>query len=173
MVRHPGTGRLMWATRLPFGYIDSPRLFCGLTEALVGRVRSAVAGKGIHFYVFVDDILCVGDTEELTREGCRALEDEFRARGVKWAPNKTRGPCQCIEFWGLLLVNGAERKGVTITRKRVAATRQRSRFPIRRARFQCVHPPNELPLAVGLRAPQPEAPPPVCPDRRATERLRT
>ena len=57
----------------------------------------------------------------------------------------------------------------------VAATRQRSRFPTRRA-FQCVHPPNELPLAVGLRAPQPEAPPtraPVCPDRRATERLRT
>ena len=40
----------------------------------------------------------------------------------------------------------------------VAATRQRSRFPIRRA-FQCAHPPNELPLAVGPRAPQPEAPP--------------
>ena len=40
----------------------------------------------------------------------------------------------------------------------VAATRQRSRFPTRRA-FQCVHPPKVLPLAVGLRAPQPEAPP--------------
>ena len=40
----------------------------------------------------------------------------------------------------------------------VAATRQRSRFPTHRA-FQCVHPPNELPLVVGLRAPQPEAPP--------------
>ena len=40
----------------------------------------------------------------------------------------------------------------------VAATRQRSRFPTRHA-FQCVHPPKVLPLAVGLRAPQPEAPP--------------
>ena len=122
VVRHPGTGRLMWATRLPFGYIDSPRLFCGLTEALVARLRKQVAGQGIHYYVFVDDILCVGDTEELTREGCRVLEAEFRARGVQWAPNKTRGPCQCIEFLGLLLSNVEGQRGVTITRKRMANT---------------------------------------------------
>ena len=28
VVRHPGTGKLMWAPRLPFGYVESPRLFC-------------------------------------------------------------------------------------------------------------------------------------------------
>eukprot|EP00966_Prymnesium_polylepis_P236529 5470126-Prymnesium_polylepis.1 len=33
VVRHPGTGKLIWASRLPFGYLEAPRLFCGLTEA--------------------------------------------------------------------------------------------------------------------------------------------
>ena len=41
VVRHPGTGRLMWANKLPFGFLDSPRLFCGVTEA------SASDGKPI------------------------------------------------------------------------------------------------------------------------------
>ena len=118
VVRHPGTGRLIWASRLPFGYLDSPRLFCGLTEAIIARVRRRAAGKGIHYYVFVDDVLCVGDDEELTREGMRLLEEEFLERGVQWAPNKTRGPCKCIEFLGLLLCNTPDTRGVTITEKR-------------------------------------------------------
>ena len=121
VVRHPGTGRLMWATRLPFGYLDSPRLFCGLTEALVARLRAkaAKAGKGISFFVFVDDVLIVGDDEELTRLGMQWLEEEFSARGVQWAPHKKRGPCQCIEFLGLLLSNTSVARGVTITQKRL------------------------------------------------------
>ena len=121
VVRHPGTGRLMWATRLPFGYLDSPRLFCGLTEALVSRLRAraAKAGKALHFFVFVDDVLVVGDNEELTRLGMMWLEEEFLARGVQWAPHKKRGPCQCIEFLGLLLSNTSSARGVTITRKRL------------------------------------------------------
>jgi hypothetical protein len=119
VVRHPGTGRLMWASRLPFGYVDAPRLFCSLTEALADRLRAQVAGKGIHYFVFVDDILCVGDTEELTREGMSLLEAEFEARGVQWAPHKKRGPCQCIEFLGLLLCNYGTTRGVTISRKRL------------------------------------------------------
>ena len=45
VVRHPGTGRLMWANRLPFGYIDSPRLFCGLMESIADKLRKKVAGK--------------------------------------------------------------------------------------------------------------------------------
>ena len=60
-MRHPGTGRLMWSARLPFGYVDSPRLFCGVTEALADELRRRVAGLGIHVYVFVDDWLVVGD----------------------------------------------------------------------------------------------------------------
>ena len=52
VVRHPVTGRLMWAPRLPFGYIDSPRLFCGVMEVLADKLRSRVGGRDIHFYVF-------------------------------------------------------------------------------------------------------------------------
>ena len=33
VMRHPGTGRLMRCARLPFGYVDSPRLFCSVTES--------------------------------------------------------------------------------------------------------------------------------------------
>ena len=118
VVRHPGTGRLIWATRLPFGYIDSPRIFCALTEAVMARLRKRAAGKGIHFFVFVDDCLCVGDTEELTREGMEMLEAEMEALGLQVAPNKSRGPCKCIEFLGLLLSNVKGARGITITKKR-------------------------------------------------------
>ena len=118
VVRHPGTGRLIWATRLPFGYIDSPRIFCALTEAVISRLRKKAAGMGIHFFVFVDDALCIGDTEELTRKGMAMLEEEMRDRGLQIAPNKSRGPCKCIEFLGLLLSNVEGTRGITITRKR-------------------------------------------------------
>ena len=120
VVRHPGTGRLMWATRLPFGYIESPRLFCGITEAVIARLRKQCAGLGIHFHVFVDDVLVIGDTEELTRQGMTLLEAEFAARGLQWAPHKKRGPCRCIEFLGLLICNTEGLRGITITRKRRA-----------------------------------------------------
>ena len=105
MLRHPGNGKLVWASRLPFGYIDSPRLFCGVTEmvAQLVRARAAREGKGIHIFVFVDDYLCVGDTKELTELGCQWLEEEFAKRGMQWAPHKKRGPCRCIEFLGLNL----------------------------------------------------------------------
>ena len=119
VVRHPGTGRLMWATRLPFGYLDSPRLFCKLTEEIVERVRRRVGGRGIHLFVFVDDVLCVGDTEELTRKGMELIEEEFATLGVQWAPHKKRGPCRCIEFLGLVLANTGKRSGVTLSRKRL------------------------------------------------------
>ena len=118
VVRHPGTGRLMWASRLPFGYLDSPRLFCGLTEAIISRCRARAAGLNIRFYVFVDDCLVVGSDESATRAGMAILEAEFAALGVQWAPHKKRGPCQCIEFLGLLLANTAEWSGVTVSRKR-------------------------------------------------------
>ena len=120
VVRHPGTGRLMWATRLPFGYLESPRLFCGITEAVIARLRKQCAGMGIHFHVFVDDVLVIGDDEALTQRGMSMLEAEFAARGLLWAPHKRRGPCRCIEFLGLLICNTEGLRGVTITRKRRA-----------------------------------------------------
>ncbi len=81
-VRHPGTGRLIWASRLPFGYLEAPRLFCALTEALMQRLRVRAAGLGISFYVFVDDVLVVGDDESLTARICQMVEEEFAERGV-------------------------------------------------------------------------------------------
>eukprot|EP00966_Prymnesium_polylepis_P280371 6478123-Prymnesium_polylepis.1 len=27
VVRYPGTGKLIWASRLPFGYLEAPRLW--------------------------------------------------------------------------------------------------------------------------------------------------
>ena len=42
------------------------------------------------------------------------VEEEFAARGVQWAPHKKRGPCQCIEFLGLLLCNLEGLRGVSI-----------------------------------------------------------
>ena len=118
VVRHPGTGRLLWAPRLPFGYVDSPRLFCGVMEAIADKLRSQVSGRGIHFYVFVDDWLVVGDDYDLTVEGCSMLEAELRARGISWAPHKHRGPAECIEFLGLLLANIDGKMSISLTRAR-------------------------------------------------------
>jgi hypothetical protein len=122
VVRHPGTGRLIWATRLPFGYLEAPRLFCAVTEAIASRLRKKAAGRGIHFYVFVDDYLVVGDTKELTEEGMAILEAEMAERGMMWAPHKKRGPCQCIEFLGLLLSNVGSARGITLSKKRMGRT---------------------------------------------------
>ena len=47
VMRHPGTGRLMWCSALPFGYLDSPRQACKVSEALAGEMRKRAAGKGI------------------------------------------------------------------------------------------------------------------------------
>ena len=118
VVRHPGTGRLMWAPRLPFGYVASPFIFCALTEAIANKLRKKAAGMGIHFFVFVDDYLVVGDTEELTLQGCAMLEAELEERGISWAPHKHRGPARCMEFLGLLLANLKDQQGISLTRKR-------------------------------------------------------
>ena len=126
VLRHPGNGRLVWATRLPFGYVDSPRLFCAVTEAIAQavRARAAKAGVGVHVFVFVDDYLVIGDSEELTRLGCGWLEEELHRRGVEWAPHKHRGPCRCLEFLGLVLCNFEGCRRVTVSRKRLDKTRR-------------------------------------------------
>ena len=93
VVRHPGTGRLMRAARLPFGYVDSPRLFCAVMEAMADKLRrkAAALGGGMHFFVFVDDWLCVGDTDALTRQACELLEQELRDR-VSVMVSRLAGP---------------------------------------------------------------------------------
>ena len=120
VVRHPGTGRLMRAARLPFGYVDSPRLFCAVMEAMADKLRrkAAALGGGMHFFVFVDDWLCVGDTDALTRQACELLEQELRDRGIAWAPHKHRGPADVMEFLGLMLANLDGVHSLSLTRKR-------------------------------------------------------
>ena len=118
VVRHPGTGRLMWARSLPFGYVGSPQAFCALMEGIADKLRKRVAGRGIHFFCYVDDWLCVGDTEALTREGCAMLEAELMELGIQVAPHKHRGPTQALEFLGLLISNVEGNRGMSLTRKR-------------------------------------------------------
>ena len=54
---------------------------------------------------FVDDFLITGDCEESARRGAEEFEALLEELGVCGAPHKQRGPCQCIEFLGLLLCN--------------------------------------------------------------------
>ena len=118
VMRHPGTGRLLQCARLPFGYVDSPRLFCSVTEAIAGELRKRAAGMGIGCMVFVDDFLCWGDTEELARRAGEMLEAILAEFGLEWAPHKQRGPTQCIEFLGLLVCNVPGARCIALTEER-------------------------------------------------------
>ena len=118
VIRHPATGRLLRCRRLPFGFVDSPRLFCGLTEAVADIVRRRTAGKGVHVFVFVDDFLIVGDDREAARLGGETLEQVLHELGIPWAPHKQRGPARCMEFLGLLLCNVPGHRCVALTKKR-------------------------------------------------------
>ena len=118
VMRHPGTGRLMWCRSLPFGYLDSPRQACRVSEALAGEMRKRAAGKGIHFLCYVDDYLVIGDTLELTQLGQQIFEEVMQEFGMQWAPAKQRGPVQCIEFLGLLLSNVEGHRCIALSEKR-------------------------------------------------------
>ena len=128
LVRHPITGLLLRCTRLPFGYVDSPRCFCAVTEAVAQkfRERAAAAGVNAHIFVFVDDALIAGDTEADTRAASRILEALLAELGLQWAPHKRRGPCQVIEFLGMLLSNGPSgTRCIGLTRSRQEGLRAR------------------------------------------------
>ena len=118
MMRHPATGRLMRCARLPFGYADSPRVFCMVTEAIAQEFRKRAAGKGVNILCFVDDYLVIGDDERATRFGADLLESLFHEFGFEFAPHKQRGPCQCIEFLGLLISNFEEVCCIGLSEKR-------------------------------------------------------
>ena len=59
----------------------------------------------MHCWVFVDDYLLAGDTEELTAEACVLFETLLAELDVEWAPHKKRGPARAMIFLGLLLCN--------------------------------------------------------------------
>ena len=125
-VRHPATGRLVRCCRLPFGFIDSPRLFCGLTEGVAEIFRRRAADMataearecGMHVLVFVDDFLVVGDDERLTERAGELLELILDELGLQYAPHKKRGPAQVMEFLGLLISNAKGARCIALTEKR-------------------------------------------------------
>jgi len=123
LVRHPMNGRLMWASRLPFGYLRSPERFCLLTQSLADLFHRRHPGIGVHLYVFVDDFLVVGDDEAATRRGCQLLEELFAEFGMQWAPHKRRGPARVMEFLGLLLCNLEGMRCVALTEARETKVR--------------------------------------------------
>jgi hypothetical protein len=118
MMRHPATGRLMRCDRLPFGFLDSPRIFCSVTEAIAQEFRRRAAGKGVYIWCYVDDFLLCGDDEAATLIGCDILEQILFELGFEFAPHKQRGVCACIEFLGLLLSNFDDTCCISLTEKR-------------------------------------------------------
>ena len=124
MMRHPATGRLMRCDRLPFGFIDSPRVFCSVTEAIAQVFRERTAGRGMHIWCYVDDYLLAGDSESLAREAGAIFEQILHEFGFVFAPHKQRGPCRCIEFLGLLIVNLDELCCIGLSEKRQMAMQE-------------------------------------------------
>ena len=73
---------------------------------------------GIHVFVFVNDFLVVGDTEEQTRIGGEMLEELLLEVGIQRAPHKRRGPVRALEFLGLFISNVPGHRGVGLTADR-------------------------------------------------------
>ena len=157
LVRHPVSGLLMRCRRLPFGYVDSPRCFCAMTEAVAQKFRERVAHAGVraHIFVYVDDALVVGDTEEETRRASRILEALLAELGLQWAPHKRRGPARVIEFLGMLICNSPRTpRCIGLTRRRQEALRARldewlSRRPRGGGPAQAIAEPRELAVLLG------------------------
>ena len=91
--RHPITGELLWATRLPFGYSRSPEYFCELTEGLADEWRcrwrslqecgEVPCDAECDILAFVDDFLIGGDDEELTKRGGILFEELLEERHIQ------------------------------------------------------------------------------------------
>ena len=94
LVRHPTNGRLMRATRLPFGYKRSPEHFCLVTQEMADEFHRRYPNSGVHVFVFVDDFLIVGEDEEACRRGCALFEELLAEFGIQWA-HAERGARAC------------------------------------------------------------------------------
>ena len=157
VMRHPATAKLLWCKSLPFGYIDSPRLFCAVTEAVAQEFRKRVGDRlphgtrgGIHIWCYVDDYLIAGDNEELTRIGCSIFEELMHELGFEWAPSKQRGPSRVMEFLGMLIVNTPEKRCIALTRKRQENLRELiSSWMTRRRAKTVMAEPRELAQLLG------------------------
>ena len=130
MVRHPGTGRLLWCRSLPFGYLNSPLHFCDLTEQVAHLWRkrmSALTGDEarfssmVHMYVFVDDYLLVGDDPESTRVGMREFESLLAELGARDALGATQTSRSSLRDGVARFPFGQQRPVLSCRSDRVAA----------------------------------------------------
>jgi hypothetical protein len=151
VLRHPSTGRLVRATSLPFGWADSPRLFCSVTEAIAGEFRRRASDMSLDcaIHCFVDDYLLQGVTEQATQAGIDLLDDVMAELGMMWAPHKERGPTRVIEFLGLLLVNIPGLQCIGLTEKRQLGLLERLAQWAARPRTDTTADPVELAQLMG------------------------
>ena len=128
-----------------------------MTEAVAQKFRERVARDGVrvHIFVYVDDALIVGDSEEETRRASRILEALLAELGLQWAPHKRRGPARVIEFLGMLICNSPRTpRCIGLTRRRQEALRARlDEWRARRPRpggpAQVIAEPRELAVLLG------------------------
>ena len=96
-VRHPGDGKVYVHERLCFGYKDSPRLACTLSEAVAQKLRLL----GVSCLVFVDDFLICEDDYETCVHSMLVMEAVLLDLGFDISAHKTEGPLQVIIFLGV------------------------------------------------------------------------
>ena len=77
-----GTGRWRF-TRLPFGWKYSP---CICQELVLGIVSRAVRGMGVHWDVYLDDVLITARSAELAERATRAAAQALRGAGFIIGP---------------------------------------------------------------------------------------
>ena len=97
-LRHPKTNELLLHVRLPFGYTDSPRMCCTVSEAVAEYCRSKLE---ISCLAFVDDFWLCAETKEECWEAMLKFEALVSDLGFDIAPHKTEGPVQKLTFLGV------------------------------------------------------------------------
>ena len=96
-VVHPGDNKTYVHERLCFGYKDSPRLACKLSEAVAVKLR----GLGVNCLVFVDDFIICEDDYETCVNSMLIMEAVLLDLGFEISTHKTEGPAQLITFLGV------------------------------------------------------------------------
>ena len=96
-VVHPGTGKIYVHSRLCFGYKDSPRVACSLSEAVASELRRL----GVQCLVFVDDFLVCEDDMESCIKSMLIVEALLEDLGFEISSHKTEGPSKCLTFLGV------------------------------------------------------------------------
>ena len=86
--------------RLPFGWAYSPVIFQRFMKALC---RSALQGAGVHFFVYIDDILLAGTCVPALRRALGLLVRKLEGCGFIISEKSVRVPTRRVKFVGKVL----------------------------------------------------------------------